>query len=249
MAPQDWRNGDRSRLPQIIFDPATVLFRDASLYPLPNSTGTRTLCDALGFFGAGGVHSEGAYWQNDNDRNANHGLAAWDARQNLTFSSNMEPPFGKGRKYGSSMNRAVDTVLGGWSVGYVSKAVPAFPSRLPRLARASSPCAALSVRTFSGRWLRITGPFRSGSVPALPPLKRPRCRQRNLRLPASYLGNVRKHFHRNRTRAGLLQRGCFGQQALPHQGRLQPCEFDNVLAPQAGSLLAQHLRPYFGPGE
>ena len=90
-------------------------------------TFSKSLEDALGFFGAGGVNSEGAYWQNANDRNANHGLAAWDARHNLTFSSNMELPFGKGRKYGSSMNRAVDTVLGGWSVGYVMQGRTGFP--------------------------------------------------------------------------------------------------------------------------
>ena len=68
VAPQDWRNGDLSRLPQAITDPATcssatgarvcqpfankqiplariigpasVLFKDSSLYPLPNSSGT-----------------------------------------------------------------------------------------------------------------------------------------------------------------------------------------------------------------
>ncbi len=90
-------------------------------------TFSKSLEDALGFFGAGGVNSEGAYWQNANNRHANYGQAAWDARHNLTFSSNMELPFGKGRKYGSNMNRAVETVLGGWSVGYVMQGRTGFP--------------------------------------------------------------------------------------------------------------------------
>ena len=68
-------------------------------------TFSKSLNDALGFFGAGGTQSEGAYWQNGYDRHANYGLAAWDARHNLTFNSNIELPFGKGRKFGIGMSR------------------------------------------------------------------------------------------------------------------------------------------------
>jgi len=88
---------------------------------------SKTLNDALGFFGAGGVQSEGAYWQNAYDRQANYGLAAWDAKHNLTFSSNIEVPFGKGRRFGGDMHRAFDTILGGWSLGYVMQARTGFP--------------------------------------------------------------------------------------------------------------------------
>jgi hypothetical protein len=90
-------------------------------------TFSKTLNDALGFFGAGGTQAEGAYWQNAYDRRANYGLAAWDARHNLTFSSNIEVPFGKGRTFGSDANRLVDTILGGWSIGYVMQARTGFP--------------------------------------------------------------------------------------------------------------------------
>ncbi|HEU0120849.1 MAG TPA: carboxypeptidase regulatory-like domain-containing protein, partial [Bryobacteraceae bacterium] len=90
-------------------------------------TFSKSLNDALGFFGAGGTQSEGAYWQNGNDRNANYGYAAWDARHNLTFNSNIELPFGHGRKFGSSSHRVVDAVLGGWSIGYVMQARTGFP--------------------------------------------------------------------------------------------------------------------------
>ena len=90
-------------------------------------TFSKTKNDALGFFGAGGVNAEGAYWQNANDRIGNYGVAAWDARHNLTFSSNMEVPFGKGRKFGSSTNKIANTVLGGWSLGYVMQGRTGFP--------------------------------------------------------------------------------------------------------------------------
>ncbi|MBI2685740.1 MAG: TonB-dependent receptor [Acidobacteria bacterium] len=90
-------------------------------------TFSKSYNDALGFFGAGGVNSEGAYWQNGNDRRANYGFAAWDARHNLTFNSNIELPFGRHRKYGSNMHGVADAVLGGWSIGYVMQARTGFP--------------------------------------------------------------------------------------------------------------------------
>ncbi len=90
-------------------------------------TYSKTLNDALGFFGAGGVQTEGAYWQNAYDRNGNYGPAAWDARNNLTLSSNIDLPFGRGRKFGSSMPAAADLVVGGWSLGYVMQARTGFP--------------------------------------------------------------------------------------------------------------------------
>lgn len=93
-------------------------------------TWSKTFNDALGFFGAGGTQSEGAYWQNGYDRLANYGLAAWDARHNLTYNANLEIPFGKGRKWASSLGKPADMVLGGWSIGYVMQARTGFPITL-----------------------------------------------------------------------------------------------------------------------
>ncbi len=90
-------------------------------------TYSKTLNDALGFFGAGGVQAEGAYWQNAYDRRGNYGPAAWDARNNLTFASNIELPFGKGRRFGGSLAKPADLVLGGWAIGYVMQARTGFP--------------------------------------------------------------------------------------------------------------------------
>ena len=90
-------------------------------------TYSKTLNDALGFFGAGGVQAEGAYWQNAYDRRSNYGPAAWDARNNLTFNSNLELPFGKGRRFGTTMPKALDVIVGGWAIGYVMQARTGFP--------------------------------------------------------------------------------------------------------------------------
>jgi Carboxypeptidase regulatory-like domain len=40
--------------------------------------------------------------------------AAWDIRHSWTTSFNYELPFGRGKQFGSSMNRAEDLIVGGW---------------------------------------------------------------------------------------------------------------------------------------
>jgi hypothetical protein len=42
--------------------------------------------------------------------------AAWDIRQNFTTGFTYDIPFGRGRQFGSSINRGVDILLGGWQV-------------------------------------------------------------------------------------------------------------------------------------
>ena len=39
----------------------------------------------------------------------------------------MELPFGRGRSFGADSNKAVDLILGGWSIGYVMQARTGFP--------------------------------------------------------------------------------------------------------------------------
>lgn len=90
-------------------------------------TWSKTLNDALGFFGAGDVVTEGPYWQNSYDRNGNRGPAGWDARHNFSLGGNIEVPVGKGRAFGSNINRVVDTVIGGWSIGYILSTHTGFP--------------------------------------------------------------------------------------------------------------------------
>ncbi len=40
--------------------------------------------------------------------------ASWDIRHSFTSAFNYDLPFGRGRQWGSSMNRAADVVVGGW---------------------------------------------------------------------------------------------------------------------------------------
>jgi hypothetical protein len=52
--------------------------------------------------------------------NLNYGLdyssAAWDIRQNFTTGFTYDIPFGRGKQFGSNLNRAADILLGGWQV-------------------------------------------------------------------------------------------------------------------------------------
>ncbi len=45
--------------------------------------------------------------------------ASWDIRHNLTGGFNYELPIGRGRQFGSSMNRAADAIVGGWQMNGV----------------------------------------------------------------------------------------------------------------------------------
>jgi hypothetical protein len=42
--------------------------------------------------------------------------ASWDIRHSFTFAYNYDLPFGRGRSFGSNMNRAADAIVGGWQI-------------------------------------------------------------------------------------------------------------------------------------
>jgi hypothetical protein len=51
----------------------------------------------------------------------------FDVRHRFVISYIYELPFGKGRKYGSHMNRAVDAVVGGWQINGITTAQSGMP--------------------------------------------------------------------------------------------------------------------------
>ena len=66
-----------------------------------------------------GTTLSGSNWFQTKD-NLNYGedysSAAWDIRLNFTTGFTYDIPFGRGRKYGSDLNRAADIALGGWQI-------------------------------------------------------------------------------------------------------------------------------------
>ncbi|HEY0460590.1 MAG TPA: TonB-dependent receptor [Pyrinomonadaceae bacterium] len=56
---------------------------------------------------------------NPQDEELNESLSVFDRPHRFTFSGVFEIPFGRGRQYFSNLNRAVDTILGGWQFNAV----------------------------------------------------------------------------------------------------------------------------------
>jgi hypothetical protein len=82
-------------------------------------TNNRGFYGVFGGTGLQGVTSatEGAYWQNTYDPEAEWGPAFHDVRHNFIFSSTYELPFGRGKTFGSDWSGPVNAILGGWRVG------------------------------------------------------------------------------------------------------------------------------------
>ncbi len=87
-----------------------------------------------GFYGqfggrdsGGSAATEGAYWQNTYDPDAEWGPAFHDVRHNFVFSATYDLPFGKGRKYGSEWGGATNAILGGWQVAGIFQARSGVP--------------------------------------------------------------------------------------------------------------------------
>ena len=92
-------------------------------------TNNRGFYGVFGGTGLQGVTSatEGAYWQNTYDPEAEWGPAFHDVRHNFIFSATYELPFGQGRTYGSDWSGLMNAILGGWRVGGIFQARSGLP--------------------------------------------------------------------------------------------------------------------------
>src|SRR5262249_33577639 len=92
-------------------------------------TNNRGFYGVFGGSGPQGVTSatEGAYWQNTYNPDAEWGPAFHDARHNLLVSGVWELPFGKAQSYGGTWPAAVDAIFGGWALGGIFQARSGLP--------------------------------------------------------------------------------------------------------------------------
>src|SRR5260221_528433 len=91
-------------------------------------TWSRGMSDAIGYYGDGGQSgSQSAYMQNLYDRRSEWGPTYFDIRQAFHGGFVYELPFGKGKAYGGSWNRAEDLICGGWQLGGIFTAQTGFP--------------------------------------------------------------------------------------------------------------------------
>ena len=91
----------------------------------------------LGYYGSGGVASEGAYPVNSYDIEANYGPAFFDARHIFSLAGSYELPFGRERQFGGDWNRALDAVAGGWSASFAVTAHSGYPITVQNSVRRS----------------------------------------------------------------------------------------------------------------
>ncbi len=74
-----------------------------------------------------GAGYDGNYYELYGPRSAGVGYISPLARQQWTFANVYDIPFGKGRKWGSNLNRAADFALGGWELSGITTYYSGFP--------------------------------------------------------------------------------------------------------------------------
>lgn len=81
-----------------------------------NYTWSRAMTDNAGFYGVASVSEFSSFYQNIYDPKADYGPAGYDTRNALNAYGVFHMPFGRGMRFGSNWNRAVDEALGGWQL-------------------------------------------------------------------------------------------------------------------------------------
>ena len=95
-----------------------------------NYTWSKAMTNNPGFYGISGVNTASAYWQDYYHPKTDYGPSGFDARQTLNGTAVWQLPFGKGRRFGSNWNRAVDEALGGWRLSGDTILHTGFPTNM-----------------------------------------------------------------------------------------------------------------------
>jgi hypothetical protein len=91
-------------------------------------TWSKCMTNSIGYYGQSGqADNASAYWQNIYNKAAEWGECGYDAAHNFVANSVYSLPFGRGMKYGTDMNKALDAVLGGWTAGGILSLHSGFP--------------------------------------------------------------------------------------------------------------------------
>ena len=95
-----------------------------------NYTWSRSMTNNPGFFGISGVNTASAYWQDYTNPKADYGPSGFDVRNSLNGTAVWQLPFGKGRRFGNSWNRALDETIGGWQLSGDTILHSGFPTNM-----------------------------------------------------------------------------------------------------------------------
>ena len=93
-----------------------------------NYTWSKCMSDAVGYYGGyGQAVGNWYYWEDTYDSKRNYGPCYYDVTHGFNGFVTYDIPFGRGRKFGSSVNRVVDAVAGGWSINSIINWRGGFP--------------------------------------------------------------------------------------------------------------------------
>ncbi len=81
-----------------------------------NYTYSRSMTNAVGFFGISDINGPSAYAQNAYNNRAEYGPAGGDVRNAVNGTLVYELPFGHGKMFGSNVNNFVAEAIGGWKM-------------------------------------------------------------------------------------------------------------------------------------
>lgn len=91
-------------------------------------TYSKCMSDNTGYYGAwNNALSASAYWQNIYDPKSEWAPCYYDATHVLSAYAVYELPLGRGKQFGSNMNKVLNTVAGGWSVSPIVTFRTGFP--------------------------------------------------------------------------------------------------------------------------
>jgi hypothetical protein len=92
-------------------------------------TYSKCLTNSSGYYGSWGGQTTptSPYWQDIYDAKAEWGPCYYDATHILTSYATYDLPVGRGRTFGSNMNKVADAVIGGWQVNGILSLHTGFP--------------------------------------------------------------------------------------------------------------------------
>jgi hypothetical protein len=91
-------------------------------------TYSKCMSNSTGYYGAwNNALSASAYWQNIYDPKAEWAPCYYDATHIISAYAVYELPVGRGRQFGSGMNKVANAVVGGWSVSPIVSFHTGFP--------------------------------------------------------------------------------------------------------------------------
>jgi hypothetical protein len=126
---------------------------------LANWTYSKGLSNNLGYYGASGGagDSQSAYWQDAYNGRGDYGPEYFDVRHNVSVSGLYDLPFGRGKQFGSGMNRFEDEIVGGWKASTVMSFHTGFPITVNSNSYYSTAVNARAARANYLRPMKIVG--------------------------------------------------------------------------------------------